>query len=49
MLTFINSPAARAAGLPFSQAVRMGDVVYLSGALGNAAGKMALVPGGIEA
>ncbi len=49
MLTFINSPAARAAGLPFSQAVRMGDVLYLSGAIGNAAGKMALVPGGIEA
>ena len=49
MLTFINSNPAKIANLPFSQAVRMGDVVYLSGAIGNAPGKMALVPGGIEA
>ena len=49
MLTFINSGAAKSANLPFSQAVRSGDVVYLSGSIGNAPGKMALVPGGIEA
>ena len=49
MLTFINSPASSTANLPFSQAVRMGDVVYLSGAIGNAPGKLELVPGGIEA
>lgn len=48
-MEFINSPAARATGLPFSQAVRVGDVLYLSGALGNVPGKMELVPGGIEA
>lgn len=48
-MEFINSPAAKAAGLPFSQAVRVGDVLYLSGALGNVAGKLELVPGGIEA
>jgi 2-iminobutanoate/2-iminopropanoate deaminase len=29
--------------------VRVGDVLYLSGALGNVPGKMELVPGGIEA
>jgi reactive intermediate/imine deaminase len=46
---FINSDAAKAARLPFSQAVRVGDVLYLSGALGNVPGKMELVPGGIEA
>jgi len=48
-MEFINSPAAKAAKLPFSQAVRVGDVLYLSGALGNVPGKLELVPGGIEA
>lgn len=48
-MEFINSPAARAAKLPFSQAVRVGDILYLSGALGNVPGKVELVPGGIEA
>lgn len=46
---FLNSPAAKAAGLPFSQAVRVGDVLYLSGALGNKPGLMEMVPGGMEA
>ena len=36
MVEFINSPAAAAAKLPFSQAVRVGDVLYLSGAVGTA-------------
>jgi reactive intermediate/imine deaminase len=49
MLRFIDSPAARAAKLPFSQAVRVGDVLYLSGAIGNVPGSMELVPGGIQA
>lgn len=49
MTRYINSPAAKEAGLPFSQAVRVGDVLYLSGALGNVPGSMELVPGGIEA
>lgn len=49
MVQFINSAAAKSANLPFSQATRVGDVVYLSGAIGNAPGKMQLVPGGIEA
>lgn len=48
-MQFINSPAAKAAGLPFSQAVRVGDVLYLSGAIGHPIGKQELVPGGIEA
>ena len=46
---FYNSPGAVAAKLPFSQAVRVGDVLYLSGALGNVPGTRDLVPGGIEA
>lgn len=49
MVQFINSAAVKSANLPFSQATRVGDVVYLSGAIGNAPGKMELVPGGIEA
>ena len=48
-IEFINSGAAKAANLPFSQAVRVGGLLCLSGAIGNAAGKMELVPGGIEA
>jgi 2-iminobutanoate/2-iminopropanoate deaminase len=45
---FYNSPAATAAKLPFSQAVRVGDVLYLSGAIGILPGKRELAPGGIE-
>jgi 2-iminobutanoate/2-iminopropanoate deaminase len=45
---FYNSPTALAAKLPFSQAVRVGDVLYLSGSIGNLPGKAELVPGGIE-
>jgi reactive intermediate/imine deaminase len=48
MIEFFNSPEGKAAKLPFSQSVRVGDVVYLSGALGNMPGKMELVPGGME-
>ncbi len=48
-MEFINSPAARAAKLPFSQAVRVGDILYLSGVLGNLPGRLELVPGGMEA
>jgi 2-iminobutanoate/2-iminopropanoate deaminase len=34
---------------PFSGAVRVGNMLYLSGALGNDPATMKLVPGGIEA
>ncbi|GAA0538339.1 reactive intermediate/imine deaminase [Rhizomicrobium palustre] len=37
------------AGLPFSESVRVGDVLYLSGQLGNVPGKKELVPGGMQA
>ena len=49
MLQFITSPAAKTTNLPFSQAVRVGDILHLSGALGNVPGKLELVPGGMEA
>ena len=47
-MDYINSQAAQALKLPFSQAVRVGDILYLSGALGNVPGKLEVVPGGIE-
>jgi reactive intermediate/imine deaminase len=46
---FLNSGAALPTGLPFSEAVRVGDTLYLSGQLGIVPGTMELVPGGIEA
>jgi 2-iminobutanoate/2-iminopropanoate deaminase len=48
-MQFYTSPQAKAANLPFSLAVRVGDVLYLSGALGNLPGTRKLVAGGIEA
>lgn len=48
-MQFINSPAAQKLKLPFSQAVQVGDVLYLSGQLGNKPGSLDLVAGGMEA
>lgn len=36
-------------GLPFSDAVRVGDLLFLSGKVGTIPGKTELVPGGIAA
>ncbi|MBI1365414.1 MAG: RidA family protein [Alphaproteobacteria bacterium] len=49
MPEFHTSPEAKAAGLPFSLAARVGDVLYLSGAMGHLPGEMELVKGGLEA
>ncbi|HEV8240363.1 MAG TPA: RidA family protein [Thermoanaerobaculia bacterium] len=35
--------------LPFSEAVRVGDLLFISGQLGHYPGKLELVPGGIGA
>ena len=45
MLEFKTIPGGK---LPFSQSVRVGDVVYLSGCLGNVSGTKQLAPGGLE-
>jgi len=37
-----------ALNLPFSDAVIVGDMIYLSGQIGNVPGQLELVPGGIE-
>lgn len=45
---YLVSEAAKELNLPFSEAVRVGDMLYLSGQLGNLPGSLELAPGGIE-
>ena len=44
---YLMSTATSEMGLPFSDAVRVGNVLYLSGQIGNVPGTLELVPGGI--
>jgi reactive intermediate/imine deaminase len=46
---YLDAPGTEDLGLPFSSAVRVDNMLYLSGAIGNAPGTFNLVPGGIEA
>ena len=46
---FKNSGRVLGADLPFSEAVRLGDTLYLSGQVGIAPGTLKLVPGGMRA
>ena len=48
-LVFDRSAETASADLPFSDAVRVGDLLFLSGQLGVRPGEKQLVPGGIEA
>ncbi len=43
----LNSPESESLDLPFSEAVRVGNILYLSGQLGHVPGTMDLVPGGV--
>lgn len=45
---FLDAPGTEDLGLPFSEAVRVGDMLYLSGQVGNHPGTWELVPGGIS-
>ena len=45
---FLNSGKILPATLPFSEAVRVGNLLYLSGQVGIVPGSMKLVPGGIK-
>lgn len=45
---YIRSPATTKNNLPFSDAVRVGDLVFLSGQIGNVPGSLKLADGGIE-
>ena len=40
-------PSTGGAALPFSGAVKVGDMLYVSGQIGNQSGTLTLVPGGI--
>ncbi|MFK8015008.1 MAG: RidA family protein, partial [Gammaproteobacteria bacterium] len=44
---YLSPPAMKSLNLPFSDAVRVGDLLFLSGKLGNKPGTMSLAPGGI--
>ena len=46
-MEFITLPSAKTLGLPLSSAVRAGEFLYLSGAVGNKPGTMTLVEGGL--
>ena len=43
----LNSPAFARLGLPFSEIVRVGKTLYLSGQIGNLPGGLTLAEGGI--
>ncbi len=45
---FLNSPAALQRNLPFSEAVRAGDLLFLAGQMGTDHATGQLVPGGLE-
>ncbi|MEX0975501.1 MAG: RidA family protein [Woeseia sp.] len=46
-IEYLNAPGTEDLGLPFSSAVRVDNMLYLSGALGNAPGTLELAAGGI--
>lgn len=45
---YLNSGEVFPAGIPLSEAVRVGDTLYLSGQVGIMPGTMKLAPGGLE-
>jgi reactive intermediate/imine deaminase len=45
---FLAPPASEDLGLPFSEAVRVGDLLILSGQVGNLPGTLELAEGGIQ-
>ena len=47
-IEYLQMPGSEDLGLPFSAGVRVGDTLYLSGAIGNLPGTLQLAPGGIE-
>ncbi len=48
-LEYHRSDAVARLGLPFSDCVRVGDLLFTSGQLGNRPGTLELAPGGIAA
>ncbi len=48
-LEFLTSSATQSLDLPFSEAVRVGDLLFVSGQIGNLPDTFDLAPGGIQA
>ncbi|MEM1231911.1 MAG: RidA family protein [Pseudomonadota bacterium] len=48
-LVLLDSPEHQALGLPFSEAARVGDLLFVSGQIGSVPGSTTLVKGGIQA
>ncbi|MBC8027898.1 MAG: RidA family protein [Steroidobacteraceae bacterium] len=48
VVEFLNSGKVYPTGVPFSEAVKVGDTLYLSGQIGVKPGKLELVPGGLK-
>lgn len=48
-LEYLSSGATEQLGLPFSEAARIGDLLFVSGQIGNLPGTLELAPGGIQA
>jgi reactive intermediate/imine deaminase len=48
VVEFLNSGKVVPSSLPFSEAVRVGDTLYLSGQIGIKPGTLQLVPGGVK-
>jgi 2-iminobutanoate/2-iminopropanoate deaminase len=46
-IEYKNPEAFKKLGLPFSEAVRVGDLLFMSGQLGNQPGGLSLVEGGV--
>ncbi len=46
-MQYFQTADAEKLGLPFSSAVRVGEMLYLSGVLGNLPGTLTLAPGGM--
>jgi reactive intermediate/imine deaminase len=47
-VSYLNASGILPKGLPFSEAVRVGDLIFLSGQVGIVPGQLTLVPGGIR-
>jgi reactive intermediate/imine deaminase len=45
----LTSPAHERLGLPFSEAARVGDLIFVSGQIGNLPGTLDLAAGGVQA
>ena len=48
-VNYLSSPETESLKLPFSDAVRVGQLLYLSGQIGNLPGTLKLAEGGIQA